>query len=63
MKTYTFYTKTDAEGIVEHNIEAESCKKAYEILLIAGYTADCITMTSSTRALWRSELWDILRIV
>ena len=38
MKFYKFWTKTDAEGIVEHNIEAESCKKAYEILLISGYS-------------------------
>lgn len=44
IKTYKFYTKTDAEGIVEHTIEAESCKKAYEILLISGYLEHEITM-------------------
>lgn len=46
MKDYTFFTKTELEGIREHNIRAESCKKAYELLKESGYLAEEITMTS-----------------
>lgn len=45
MKSYTFFTKTDVEGIIEHKVKAESCKKAYELLKESGYLAEEITMT------------------
>lgn len=45
MKTYNFFTKTENEGIHEHTIQADSCKKAYELLKASGYSAEEITMT------------------
>lgn len=45
MKTYHFWTRTDDEGIREHHIKADSCKKAYEILKASGFSAEEITMT------------------
>lgn len=46
MKKYIFFTRTDAEGIREHELKADSCKKAYEILKESGYLPEQITMTS-----------------
>jgi hypothetical protein len=45
MKKYIFWSKTDSEGIRMHEIKAESCKKAYELLKESGYLAEEITMT------------------
>jgi hypothetical protein len=45
MKVYTFWTRTDNEGIRMHELKAESCKKAYELLKESGYLAEEITMT------------------
>lgn len=45
MKKYIFYTRTDSEGILMHEIKAESCKKAYTLLKAYGYLAEEITLT------------------
>lgn len=44
METYTFWSKTDKEGIKEHKITAESCKKAYKMLKESGYLPEEITL-------------------
>lgn len=45
MKKYIFYTRTDTEGIIMHEIKAETCKKGYELLKASGYSHNEITMT------------------
>ena len=50
MKAYKFWTKTKEEGVKEHNIKAESCKKAYEMLKSSGYLSGEITMTAYKRS-------------
>lgn len=44
MGRYIFFTKTDTENVKQHTINAESCKKAYEILKASGYLPEEITI-------------------
>lgn len=62
MNSYNFWTRTDYEGIREYNIKADSCKKAYEILIASGYLAEEITITGY-KGVWKIMLKEIVALI